>query len=92
MSKHNRYLVWCLNHDSTRDDARSVFGYDHEDAAERWALMEDCNSADYWIVNGEEAVVMVEEEGLAGAVPVKIRVNGETIARYHAVIDEAEGK
>lgn len=78
-----RYLVWCLDYDTTREDARIFEAIDHQDAVERWAKFEDSSSADYLIVGGQDANVMVAED-YDGSEEKNFNVGGWTEAVYLA--------
>lgn len=54
-----KYLVWCAELGGGPDDGRKIMAHDHEDAACLWARREDAESADYWIVGGDGASVIV---------------------------------
>jgi hypothetical protein len=78
MKKH---LVWCPDLGSGPDDGREIMAHDPEDAACLWARREDSDSADYWIVGGTDANVMVRDpQGRERA----LIVSGETAASYRA--------
>ena len=76
-----KFLVWCPEQGSDADDARTVEAFDHEDAACKWARREDAESADYWIVGGDGAVVIVRDPD---DVEETVRVTGEQDIHYSA--------
>ena len=83
-----RYAVHCtdLGHECHEDG--KVFGaVDYADAASQWARHEDCNSADYWIVGGEHAHVVVtpvDADYRPNGEPKKMIVTGESAPCYSA--------
>lgn len=79
--KVKTFLVWCLDHESTRDDAKRIKAAHHADAASLWAEWEDAHSADYWIVGGQTATVMVAED-VAGSEAIKYTVTGQSVPVY----------
>ena len=58
-----------------------VRAFDAEEAAERWAKDDDCHSAEYSIVSGSDAEVVVEDH--AGNV-TRWKVSGEGVPTYSA--------
>lgn len=78
------YLVWCPELGSVPEDGRKFLAADHESAARAWARYEDAASADYWIVGGDGATVVVR--GPDGS-ECRIRVTGETDINYTARIE-----
>jgi hypothetical protein len=78
--KH-KYQVW--RDEETRDDARTVDGIDHEDAAEEWAQEEDWSSAEYSIVSqNDEPIVcvsLVDDDDVR-----RFKVRGEAVPSYSA--------
>lgn len=74
------YEVWCPDLGSTREDAKLIKAYGPETAAETWAQWQDASSADYWIVGGTNANVVV----LEGVHEHRFVVMGETRAVYYA--------
>lgn len=76
-----KYLVWRPDAGETEDDADTFSARSHCDAAERWAEKDDRNSADYTIVGGSSAEVLVRLEG--EEVSRWVSVSGETVASYH---------
>ena len=74
-----KYLVWCPEFGSGPDDGREIMAHDHEDAACIWARSEDADGADYWIVGGDGASIVVRDPG---GDEKALRVTGETIIQY----------
>lgn len=73
--------VWCPEDAETEDDARSIHAHDPRSAAEAWAERDDCHSADYRIIGGQEVVVHVRDpNGRVG----RFRVSGESVPEYTA--------
>ena len=58
-----KFKVWCPEMGSTIDDARQFDAFDARCAAEAWADAEDSISADYLIVRGQDATVLVSADG-----------------------------
>lgn len=85
----DEFIVWCLDHGSTREHGRKFKAWSHEDAANQWGDFEDAYSADYWIAGGQTATVMV---ALAkeGSYPLKFFVSGETTRSYRARLASEE--
>ena len=73
------FMVWDAEHDES--DAYKVFAADEQSAAEKWAEDDDCNSADYSIVGGDEAEVFVKSPD--GTI-TKFQVSGEATPQYYA--------
>ena len=80
---HPIFLVWESENDET--DAREVRAFDEESAAEKWAEEDDCNSAEYDIISGNDVEVTVKAPD--GTIK-KFKVSGESVPQYHA--DEVE--
>lgn len=76
-----RFLVWCPELGSTAEDGREILSDDAEDAARIWARREDAESADYWIVGGSGATVVVRSPDGSEC---RMRVTGEPTIRYTA--------
>ena len=81
MKEMNAYQVWCPDLGSTRDDAHTIKAFSPDRAAEEWAQREDSHSADYWIVRGTDAHVVVQDE--YGRTH-EFTVSGESCAVYTA--------
>ena len=75
------FLIW--REDESEDDARSVIAWDARSAVEDWASYDDCHSADYSIVKGDDATVLVRRD-TPGAEVMRYVVSGETVAQYTA--------
>ena len=73
------YEVW--NEDDDRIDSCNVYAMSGSDAVEKWAEEDDCNSADYNIVSGRDATVMVAAPDGKLA---KFIVSGGSVPEYHA--------
>ena len=74
------YRVWVPDRDQTEADAREVQATDHFDAVERWAWWDDHSSADFSIIGGEPATVMVRAMMHNPPSPAhKVIVSGETV-------------
>ena len=78
------YKVWCPERGQAVDDGRSVSAASHSEAAERWAAIDDARSADYTIVGGTSATVMVVAD-CEGAKPLTFEVLGRAEPVYMAV-------
>lgn len=76
-----RYKVWSPDHGSVEDDATEIEAADAEDAAKEWAERDDCNSADYLIVRGNDALVHVRAPD--GSLH-RFMVSGESVPVYRA--------
>jgi len=53
------WRVWCPDRGATKEDGRKVFAHSAEAAAVEWAERDDADSADYSIVGGTPAEVVV---------------------------------
>jgi hypothetical protein len=78
-----RYVVWRPDYDQTREDGRVIEAVGPNYAAEEWALRYDCESADYLIVSGNSAEVLVAEVG-SSLPPFRYSVSGESVPSYRA--------
>ncbi len=78
------FLVWRPENGETIEDAREVEANDAETAAEDWAEWDDCNSADYTIVNGSESTVCVRLRDDVSAPVETFVVSGEAVPQYTA--------
>ena len=78
-----KFLVWRPDYGGTRDDAREVEAYDMGEAAEKWADKYDRDSAEYLIVGGQDAELMVELVGGNGKA-YKYIVSGDAVPSYRA--------
>ena len=81
--KKTEYVVWCPDRGATKEDGRHIDAFDAESAATRWAEWDDSSSADYTIVSGTPAEVLVAEVD-DGAPEHRFTVTGETCAIYRA--------
>lgn len=77
------YRVWCPDRGATKEDGRRILAYDAESAATKWAEWDDAASADYTIVGGTPADVVVAEER-DGAPEHRFKVFGESHPTYRA--------
>ena len=78
-----RYVVWRPDYDQTIEDGRVVEALCPEYAVQQWAQRDDCESADYLIVRGNDAEVMVSELG-SSLPPLRYSVSGESVPSYRA--------
>lgn len=77
-----KYLVWCPEQDETAADGRNIEAPSAEDAATEWAKMEDLESTEYRIANGEEVRVMVRDVRNR---ETSLSVCGEVVPHYWAI-------
>jgi len=77
------YRVWCPERGAIKEDGRRIVAHCPGYAVERWAEWDDAASADYTIVGGSPAVVLVAEDR-DGATEHEYTVSGETVAQYRA--------
>lgn len=77
-----KYLVWCPNQGSGLVDGVEIKALDPNDAACIWAQREDSESADYWIVGGSGATIVVRD--LACDKEITLLVTGEATIHYTA--------
>ena len=77
----NIYWLWRPEYSEKEEDGREVKGYSPHDAAQRWAERDDIRSADYTIVGGNPATVMVRD---SDGTTIELIVSGETISVYAA--------
>lgn len=75
------FMVWCPDDEETEGDAKQVRANSHEEAAERWADENDCNS-DYRLLHGSAMTVLVRSCDGSGA--QMFRVSGEAVPQYQA--------
>jgi hypothetical protein len=73
------YLVWCPDHDETRDDAVSIDAHGAEWAAEAW-LRRDNDDGSY--TDGDSVLVCVLDP--ATGTETRWRVSAEIDVRYSA--------
>jgi hypothetical protein len=84
-SMKTEYVVWCPDRGATKEDGRRISAFDHESAATRWAEWDDARSADYTIVGGSPAEVLVAEIDNGEFGPeYQFTITGETCAVYRA--------
>jgi hypothetical protein len=77
------WCVWRPDHGQSKEDGRTVVAHSAEDAAIKWAGQADAESADYLIVRGNDAHVLVAR-GYEGAPEFRITVSGESCPVYRA--------
>jgi len=77
------YRVWNPDRGATKDDGLFVRSYDPEGAAKAWAEWDDANTAEYSIVSGNDATVVVAED-CDGAPEHRFTVSGESCPVYRA--------
>ena len=77
------WRVWCPDRGATKEDGRKVFAHSAEAAAVEWAEWDDASSADYTIVGGTPADVVVAEDR-DGAPEHRFTVSGESSPVYRA--------
>lgn len=78
--RRETYLVWQPDAGEF-DCARRIEAVDAEQAAETWAAIDDRDSADYTIVGGDEAIVVVQAPD---GTRTRWRVTGESVPSYSA--------
>jgi len=83
------WLVWCPEDGETIDDSRKVRATDAGEAVEKWAELDDEESAAYRIVGGQEARVCVVPADDKARAPQRFAVSGEAVPQYYA--SEVEG-
>lgn len=74
------FQVWCPDYGSGPDDARTFNAVDLADAVQQWALCQDTEGADYLIVGGQDATVVVSD----GETERTFIVSGESVPYYRA--------
>ena len=77
-----RFVIWRPENGQDEDDGEVVCAYDAEEAVERWAQLDDVNSADYHIVGGQPATVMARDPSTGAA--TEWIVSGEPVPHYSA--------
>jgi hypothetical protein len=75
--------VWCPERGQEKGDNRMVVAPYAEAAARTWAERDDADSADYSIVRGNDATVVVVEDR-DGAPEHRFTVSGESCPVYRA--------
>lgn len=80
-----RYVVWRPDYEQTREDGREIEAHSPQAACEKWAEQDDSRSADYLIVRGNSAEVMVAELG-SSLPPFRYSVSGESVPSYRATM------
>ena len=86
--KHSpMYEVWSDDMGVSQDDAGQLHADDMQDAAEKWAEQDDCNSGDYMILSDKmQPVVFVRRDGVTKS----YRVFAESIPEYRATEMESD--
>lgn len=79
----NVYLVWYPDRGGSREDGRRVRSHSPEGAAIAWAQWDDARSADYTIVGGQPAEIVVAEDR-HGSPEYLFTVTGESCPVYTA--------
>ena len=77
------YVVWRPDYMQTKEDGRFIDATCPEHACREWAQREDAESADYLIVSGSDADLMVAELG-SSLSPLRYIVSGESAPSYRA--------
>ena len=77
------FRVWSTERGQTKEDGLRIVAYDAEMAAVRWAEWDDASSADYTIVGGTPAEVVVAEDR-DEAPEHRFIVSGESVPQYRA--------
>jgi len=80
------WVVWCPDCHEEEEDGRKVFASDPGEAAEKWAEENDRDSAEYLIVGGSPATVLVKRFG-SDDPPTRWMVSGEAVPTYSATED-----
>ena len=80
-----KYLVWRPEYGQEPEDGRVFDAHDANAAACAWALREDAYSADYLIVSGTDATVMVRAVNKPDE-QYEMIVSGESVPSYRARI------
>lgn len=80
-----RYVVWRPDWEQTMGDGKTIEAHSPAAACEHWAEREDADSADYLIVGGNPAELMVTELG-TGLPPFRYSVSGEAVPSYRATM------
>lgn len=83
LAHRTSFIVWHPENGQTREDGRKVPAFSAESAAVKWAERDDADSADYLIVRGNDATVMVAEDR-DGSEPERFVVSGESCPVYRA--------
>jgi hypothetical protein len=82
MNGHN-YIVWCPSLGQTKAHGRHFSALDMRHAAEMWAEWRDFSTAEFEIVRGSPAKVMVANDR-PDAMAHEFVVSGETLPCYTA--------
>lgn len=77
------WRVWCpVERGENEADAKTIFAFDAEAAAEEWAEQDDRYSAEYGIVGGSSVVVHVQ--AVDSDEVTRWSVSGESVPSYSA--------
>lgn len=82
------YTVWCPESGQDATDGVQIAAICREEAAEKWAEQDDRNSSEYAIVDGEDTVVIVQDE--PSKAQTAWRVSGEAVPSYLARREDIE--
>lgn len=77
------FQVWCPERGQEKGDGMLIRAHSAESAAVKWAERDDAESADYLIVRGNDATVLVAEDR-DGAPEQRFTVSGESCPVYRA--------
>ena len=80
-----RYVVWRPDYGHSIQDGTTIEAHSPSAACEEWAEREDASGADYLIVRGDSAELMVAELGSSLA-PFRYSVSGESVPSYRATM------
>lgn len=80
-----RYVVWCPDRNQTREDGEIINVRSPSAACEKWAELDDLDSAGFPTANGNAVELMVAELGSSLA-PFKYSVVCEAVPSYHAMM------
>lgn len=83
LALRTNWRVWCPDRGSDKEDGMLVAAFTAESAATKWAERDDAESADYSIVSGNDARVIVAEDR-DGAPEHRFVVSGESCPVYRA--------
>ena len=78
-----RYLVWNPENGQIEEDATKISAYDPECAVREWAEWSDRSSAEYHIVGGTSATVLVRDLDAPTAL-LEYTASGESMPVYYA--------
>lgn len=78
------WLVFTEDRHEDWDEADRVYAHQEQQAVEKWAAQDDCDSAEYSIVAGTDMAVQVRRLDDPDADPTWWVVTGESVPEYHA--------